>query len=181
MSLLIFSPTLLALGALSLTLLYLVYRAALPRPLPGIPYNKDAARSILGDLPAFVNYVKESNGQAMNWWHMQVEKHNSPIIQLFLKPFARPTVIVADFREAQDILLRRSKEFDRSQAFDNVFSGVLPYHHITQKTTEKVKAQKRLLADTMSSSFLNEASQVNLRSCFDVLTPHAIGCCPAYS
>lgn len=162
MSLPIFSPALLALGALSLTLLYVVYRAALPRPLPGIPYNKEAARSVLGDLPAFLNYVKENNGQAVNWWHMQVEKHNSPIIQLFLKPFARPFVIVADFREAQDVLLRRSREFDRSTAFDNVFSGLLPYHHITQKTSEKVKAQKRLLADTMSSSFLNEASQVHL-------------------
>ncbi|KAG9963303.1 cytochrome P450, partial [Aureobasidium melanogenum] len=162
MSLLVFSPTLLALAALSLTLLYLVYRAALHRPIPGIPYNKETAGTILGDLPEFLNYVKENNGQAVNWWHKQVEKHDSPIIQLFLRPFGRPTIIVADFREAQDVLLRRSKEFDRSKAFDNAFSGVLPHHHISQKTTEKVKAQKRLLADTMSASFLNEASHNNV-------------------
>ncbi|KEQ59861.1 cytochrome P450 [Aureobasidium melanogenum CBS 110374] len=160
MPLLVLSPTLLALSLLSLTLLYLVYRAVFPRPIPGIPYNKDAARSILGDLPEFLKYVKKNNGQAVNWWHMQVEKHDSPIVQLFLNPFGGPTVIVADFREAQDVLLRRSKEFDRSKGFDNVFSGVLPYHHIGQKTTNKVKAQKRLLADTMSASFLNEMHQV---------------------
>ncbi|KAG9580951.1 cytochrome P450, partial [Aureobasidium melanogenum] len=162
MSLLVSFPTLLALGALSLTLLYLVYRAALHRPIPGIPYNKETAGTILGDLPEFLNYVKENDGQAVNWWHMQLEKHDSPIIQLFLRPFGRPTVIVADFREAQDVLLRRSKEFDRSKAFNNAFSGVLPHHHISQKTTEKVKAQKRLLADTMSASFLNEASHNNV-------------------
>ncbi|KAH0131738.1 hypothetical protein KCU67_g16722, partial [Aureobasidium melanogenum] len=142
--------------------------------------NKDTAGTILGDLPEFLNYVKQNNGQAVNWWHMQVEKHDSPIIQLFLKPFGRPTIIVADFREAQDVLLRRSKEFDRSKAFDNAFSGVLPHHHISQKTTDKVKAQKRLLADTMSASFLNEASHNNLSMWFDLLTALVLGCCPAY-
>ncbi|KAK6007533.1 hypothetical protein QM012_004347 [Aureobasidium pullulans] len=158
MTLLGISPTLSALAALCLTLLYVVYRAALPRPIPGIPYNKEAAGSLLGDLPEFLGYVKASNGQVLNWLHLQVEKHDSPIIQLFLRPFGRPAVVVADFREAQDVLLRRSKEFDRSRIFDDVFSGVLPYHHIIQKTTGKVMAQKRLLADTMSTSFLNEVA-----------------------
>ncbi|KAI4721669.1 cytochrome P450 [Aureobasidium sp. EXF-10727] len=158
MSLLLSSPTLLSLSAFSLTLLYLVYRAALPRPIPGIPYNKNATRSVLGDVPEWFKYIKQNNGQALNWWQRQIEKHDSPIIQLFLKPFGRPVVIVADFREAQDILLRRNKEFDRSQIFDDIFSGVLPQHHITMKTTDKVKAQKRLLADTMLPSFLNEVA-----------------------
>lgn len=158
MSLFAYSPTLLALGALSLTLLYVAYRAALPHPIPGIPYNQEAAKSILGDVPQFLSYVKENNGQAIRWWHEQLEKHDSPIIQLFLSPFGRPVVVIADFREAQDVLLRRFKEYDRSQVFDDVFSGVLPHHHIIQKTTEKVKAQKRLLADTMLPSFLEQVA-----------------------
>jgi hypothetical protein len=156
MSLLSFSPTVLALSAFSLTVLYLVYRAALPHPIPGIPYNKDAAKSILGDVPEFLRYVKENKGQALQWWNLQIAKHDTPVFQLFLKPFGRPVVIVADFREAQDVLLRRHKEFDRSTIFEEIFGSILPYHHIGQKTTEKVKAQKRLLADTMMPSFLNE-------------------------
>jgi hypothetical protein len=158
MSLLLFSPTVLALGIFSLTILYVVYRTALPHPIPDIPHNKAAAKSIMGDVPEFLKYVKANNGQVLGWWNEQIAKHDSPICQLFLKPFGRPIVVVADFREAQDILLRRPKEFDRSTVFEDVFGGLLPHHHIIQKTTEKVKAQKRLLADTMMPSFLNEAS-----------------------
>ena len=49
----IFSTTmsLLTLTVLSsaAAILYILYRAALPKPIHGIPYNKKAARSILGD------------------------------------------------------------------------------------------------------------------------------------
>lgn len=177
MSLLLSSPTLLALSAFSFTILYLVYRAALPHPIPAIPYNKAAAKSILGDVPEFLKYVKANNGQALQWWSLQLEKHDSPIFQLFLKPFSRPVVIVADFREAQDVLLRRYKEFDRSTIFEEIFGSILPYHHIGQKTSEKVKAQKRLLADTMMPSFLNEVSILKSDILwFDVLTTYSEGC-----
>jgi hypothetical protein len=169
MSLLSFSPSLLALAAFCLTLIYVIYRAALPRPIPGIPYNKNAAKHIMGDVPEFLKYVKDNQGEALNWWHRQIEKHDSPIIQLFLRPFASPLVIVADFREAQDVLLRRHKEFDRSDAFEDIFSGTLPYHHIAQKTTDKIKAQKRLLSDTMMPPFLNEVEGV-----LTTLTSHAL-------
>lgn len=152
------SPTLLVLGGLFTSLLYIAYRLALPRVIPGIPYNKESAKHILGDVPEYLKYVKENRGEAVKWWQQQCEKHNSPIIQLFLRPFARPFVVMSDFREAQDILLRRQKEFDRSDYFDDIFSGTLPYHHIHQKTTDQMKAQKRLLADTMMPAFLNEVS-----------------------
>lgn len=37
--------------------LYFGYRAALPKPLPGIPYNRDAANRLLGDMPEMIGYV----------------------------------------------------------------------------------------------------------------------------
>lgn len=37
--------------------LYLGYRAVLPKPLPGIPYNKEAANKLLGDVPEMIRYV----------------------------------------------------------------------------------------------------------------------------
>ncbi|KAI5200906.1 cytochrome P450 [Aureobasidium subglaciale] len=158
MSYLIFSPSVLALGAISLTLIYVLYRAVLPKPIPGIPYNKKAANSIFGDVPEWLNYIKQNNGQALNWWHREMEKHDSPIIQLFLDPFGPPAVVVADFREAQDVLLRRHKEFDRSTIFEKIFSGTMPHHHIWQKTGDVVRMQKRLLADTMMPAFLTEVA-----------------------
>lgn len=39
------------------TCLYFVYRSLLPRPLPGIPYNHDAANKLFGDVPEMMSYV----------------------------------------------------------------------------------------------------------------------------
>lgn len=36
---------------------YLAYRAVLPKPLPNIPYNRDAAKMLLGDVPEMMSYV----------------------------------------------------------------------------------------------------------------------------
>jgi hypothetical protein len=37
--------------------LYALYRAALPKPLAGIPYNRDAANKMFGDIPEMMGYV----------------------------------------------------------------------------------------------------------------------------
>lgn len=37
--------------------LYTLYRAVLPKPLEGIPYNKEAADKLLGDVPEMMGYV----------------------------------------------------------------------------------------------------------------------------
>lgn len=34
-----------------LPLLYVLYQIILPKPIPGIPYNKHAAKSLFGDIP----------------------------------------------------------------------------------------------------------------------------------
>lgn len=36
---------------------YTAYKAALPRPFPNIPYNRNAAHRLLGDLPEMVGYA----------------------------------------------------------------------------------------------------------------------------
>ncbi|EON99227.1 putative cytochrome p450 protein [Phaeoacremonium minimum UCRPA7] len=60
----------------------------------------------------------------------------SPIAQLFFKPFSRPYVVLNDPREVQDILI------------------VLPQCTLAQQTTPKLKAQKRLWSDVMGTGFL---------------------------
>jgi hypothetical protein len=37
--------------------LYVLYKALLPKPLPGIPYNRDAAHKLFGDVPEMMRYV----------------------------------------------------------------------------------------------------------------------------
>jgi hypothetical protein len=40
-----------------IVVLYFLYRAALPRPLAGIPHNKEAASKLFGDVPEMMGYV----------------------------------------------------------------------------------------------------------------------------
>lgn len=49
------STSLIIFGGIA-TWLYLCYRWALPRPLPGIPYNKEATKSIFGDMGPMIKH-----------------------------------------------------------------------------------------------------------------------------
>lgn len=100
-------------SAIILAACYAFYRWALPRPIPGIPYNKDAANSILGDAPDALRFSE--NSEIVTWMKETLIKLNEPMIQVFMKPFSKPWVIVADFREAQDVTSRRTREFDRAE------------------------------------------------------------------
>ncbi|KAK8080418.1 hypothetical protein PG997_008236 [Apiospora hydei] len=141
-----------------LSVLYLAYHWALPKPLPGIPYNQDAVKTILGDA-AEIQQIKKEGGRPRAWFNLQTAKHNSPIVQAFLAPLSKPVLILSDFREAQDILLRRGKEFDRGPRHVANFSGVVPWHHIAMATSNpQFKANRELVKDLMTPHFLNTVS-----------------------
>ncbi|KAI3394464.1 hypothetical protein diail_2656 [Diaporthe ilicicola] len=116
-----------ALGAIFFVV-YALYRAALPKPIPGIPYHKASAARFLGDAPAVINH-KQKYATTFDWMAAQVEVLNSPIVQIFLKPFSKPTVVITDPREIQDVTLRRAKDFDRSVFFGDAFGGTPPSLH----------------------------------------------------
>ncbi|KAK8038815.1 hypothetical protein PG993_007226 [Apiospora rasikravindrae] len=93
--------------------LYLGYCAISPKPLPGIPYNRDAAKKLLGDIPEVMRYIMKKK-QIFCWLTSLTTRHQSPIVQAFFKPGEWPWVVVTDPYESQDILIRRTKEFDRT-------------------------------------------------------------------
>lgn len=101
-------PTLAFLSAVFLAVGYYAYRAALPKPIPGIPYSEKAANRILGDAVDALAAVKQT-GDMVGWIHNQLIEHDKPVIQLFMRPFGKPWVVMADFRETQDIMVRRSR------------------------------------------------------------------------
>lgn len=135
-------------------LLYGLYQWLLPKPLPGIPYNETSAKSLFGDIPGLVKEVSKT-GDFAAYISKQSKKHKSPIAQVFIKPFGKPTLLVCDFKEAQDVLLHRGKEFDRSSFVGEVFQGSGKDHHITKSTGPEWKARRKLLQDLMSPSFLH--------------------------
>jgi len=144
------------LGAVLLTL-YRLYRALLPKPLPGIPYNKDALNNLLGDMPAMVSHIKKTE-EMYDWLGQHNIKYQSPIVQVFGRPFSKPWVVISDFCETQDILMRRTKEFDRSDFTADLFAGLMPDHHIRLKTNDEYKSHRRLVQDLMTPSFLNQVA-----------------------
>ena len=144
------------LALVSSTLLYLTYRAALPKPIPGITYHRSAANSLFGDIPSMLKHIT-STKEVINWFSDQCVELNSPIVQLFIRPFGRPMVFITDWRESQDILMRR-KEFDRSHFFGEVLLGLLPKAFISMQTNDTFRHQRRLLANTMSPAFLHQVA-----------------------
>jgi hypothetical protein len=131
-----------------------LYRAALPKPIPGIPYHAASSRRLLGNVPAMLAHIKKSEGTFITYVTDLMESLDSPIIQVFIRPFGKPLVILADFREAHDLMTRR-KDFDRSDVVGDLFLGVAPNHHIRLKTNDAWKAQRRLIQDLMTPTFLH--------------------------
>lgn len=155
---------LLAFAAVALLGLFLSYRWALPKPIPGIPYNASATRSLFGDIPQIMSFMAKTDTM-WPWIAQQITEHQSPIVQVFARPFSKPWVLVADYRESQDILLRRTKEFDRANFIGDAFAGVIPDHHIRKSSTdEQFKIHRNLLKDLMTPGFLHDVAAPEIYS-----------------
>lgn len=150
--LLTISPVFVAIIIVPLVL-YSLYRCLLPQPIPGIAFNPEATGSPLGDAPAMMKEVSQT-GEFRVWCAKQVMKMDSPICQVFIRPFSQPWVLVADAREARDILTRRSLEFDKSSFLSDGMACMGAFHGIYQ-TGEKFKSNRRLIQDLMTTSFLH--------------------------
>ena len=147
-----------ALCALLLTLGYMLIQRAYPRPLHGIPYNRDAARRLAGDFPELAAFGKKG-GSFRQWFLEQATRHNSAITQVFLSPFAKPAVIVSDYREVYDILSHRDGlDFKRGKKAD-AFAGTLPHTFPAMETFDPLfKSSRDLARDLMMPSVLNSVN-----------------------
>jgi cytochrome P450 len=86
-------------------------------------------------------------------------RHQSPIVQAFIKPGSLPWVIVTDPYESQDILQRRTKEFDRSGFFGELIGGILPEQHIQFLSSDaRFKNNRNLINHLMAPTFIKEIS-----------------------
>ncbi|KAI2615593.1 cytochrome P450 [Hypoxylon sp. NC1633] len=134
--------------------LYGLYQWLLPRPIPGIAYNAKAAKSLFGDAPAMIKEVSVT-GEFRVWCAKQVKQMNSPICQIFIRPFSKPWVLLADFRESRDILTRRAREFDKSSYLSDGMACMGAFHGV-YPTGDKFKANRQLIQDLMTTSFLHD-------------------------
>jgi hypothetical protein len=150
------SITLSVIVALVACLAYVVYQKALPKPIPGIPCDEAASKHVLGSLPSIMAHIRQ-HGVVLPWIFGQNEKYRAPLIQWFPAPFTKPTLVLCDFQEAQDVLLRRTKDFDRATVSGDAFRGIMTDFHLPMRSNDpKLKGNKELIRDLMSPTFLHE-------------------------
>lgn len=87
-------------------------------------------KACLATVPEMMAYVFRTQ-RVFCWLTSLTTRHRSAMVQAFVKPFgARPWVVVTDPHESQDLLLRRTREFDRSGFFGELIGGILSEQHI---------------------------------------------------
>lgn len=145
-----------------------LYRLAYPRPYPGIPYIKPSAKRLWGDLPHILAVVSQTQDPAQYVYSL-CRKLNSPVIQLFLRPFAPPIIFVDDVREVKDMLGMRTLEFDRAPSTQAVFAPFLPHASIAKRTTPEWRAQRRLWEGVMGKDFLRRVAAPRMLMCANEL------------
>lgn len=124
------------------------------RPLPGIPYNASSLKSFLGDITQLKNRPRASETSVRPWFLEQAARHKSAVVQIFLGPFARPTVLLSDYREVLDILTHRDADFKRGKKVD-VFKGLLSHAFPAMESYDpRFKDSRNLMRDLMGPEFL---------------------------
>ncbi|PLN84686.1 cytochrome P450 [Aspergillus taichungensis] len=146
-----------AIALLLLALLYLGYWAALPSPLPDIPYNVASRHRLLGDIPDMLKEVSKT-GDIVSWLRDQHLKSKSVISQIFIRPMGKPILLVSDYEEARDVMVNRIKDFDRTSLTAETFGGLLNRQQFTLKTGPEWKFHRRLVQDTMTPAFLSKVA-----------------------
>lgn len=148
-------------GPLGLIILlgYLIWLRLLPKPLPDIPYNPEALLSVFGDVPSVVRW-RQQHGEQRRWFQAQAVKMNTPICQVFTKPFFYgPQVILTDHREIHDIFHKRFKEFDKGYKEAEAFGGIIPDELLSLKlSSPEYKFHKEIMRDLMLPQFLNNVN-----------------------
>jgi hypothetical protein len=147
----------------AILVLYFAWQRLFPQPLPGIPYIRESANQLFGDYPRMIKEARATGDVTFNIFHPNREL-KQPVAQFLLPFFRRSLVVVDDPREAEDILSRRSKEFDRSPSTVRLFRPMIPKSTLAQYTTPELKVQKRLWGDVMGTDFLRRTVAPNIRA-----------------
>jgi hypothetical protein len=140
---------------------WFIFQALLmPKPVPGIPYNL-LVRYMPGGhmVPLGLHFLR--TGEIFRWLNMQNLRHKSPLVQIFLPSFStvRPTLVLSDLGEVDDIVRRRIGEIDRADLMHVWFGLIAPRGIIGLKTSDKAfKDQKRLWNVVLSPRFLADVA-----------------------
>ena len=66
-------------------------------------------------------------------------------------------------------MARRTREFDRSNFFGDLFSSTVPHNQVCMKTTDEWRSNRKLMAETMSPGFLQNVAGPQVHDAFSSL------------
>ncbi|KAK2024098.1 cytochrome P450 [Colletotrichum zoysiae] len=146
--------------------LCLLYYLALPKPLPGIPYEKAAAKNVFGHMKEMMDFKKLHDNRMVPWFHEHQRRVGSPLTQFFPAPFAKPVLILSDFWEVQDLELHRRRDFGRGARDISLFKHTTPeFLAGLDPNDPRHKPNKALVKDTMSPVFLEKVTGPRVYAC----------------
>ncbi|KAJ7914757.1 cytochrome P450 [Mycena leptocephala] len=128
--------------ALVLVISLAIYQLGKPKPLPHIPHNK--LHWFTGDFPFIEQVVKEKPG--FSYAFDDIATRLGPVSQV-----CGSWTWSIDAQEAQDVLVNRSIEFDRSKRTSLLYP---PSGNARSPTAEQFKQHKRYLGITMTKPYL---------------------------
>lgn len=137
--------------------LYQLYFFALPKPIPGIPYKSESAKSLLGDIPTVLSGLSRKP-ELREAFNERARSLKARLVQIFPGPLTLPIVILDDAREALDIMLYRSRDFDRTPMAGVLLSWVIPNHHSVFPTGPRWRAHRKLSQTMMTDQFLDQVA-----------------------
>ncbi|KAF6812272.1 cytochrome P450 monooxygenase [Colletotrichum sojae] len=149
-----------ALAVTAGVLLYLILVSlTVPRPIPGVPHKRGWRWAPGGHL-ASLGFYWFFSGESFSWFSRECLDLRSPVAQVFLPSFSwtRPTLILADLAEIEDVAMRRLGEMDRASLIHDLLDFVMPRATFSMATDEKLKAQRRLWSVLLSPGFLREVA-----------------------
>ncbi|KAK8093955.1 Cytochrome P450 [Apiospora hydei] len=122
----------------SLALVFTARRRLHPKPFAGIPYNKQSAHRLTGDIPELVPVIKATNEYSASMFAISTQQLRQP--------------------SRRCCSLRRGREFDRAPISIKTLKNFFPYSFMGKYNTPEIKEQKRVWADAFGADFLRRVA-----------------------
>lgn len=144
-----------------LVLVYFIQKLC-PKPYSGIPYNKNSASRISGDIPDLISLLQAPNEFSDPLLNVTTQKLGTPIAQFLFPSILNPLIVLEDAIEVEYILMRRNKEFEVAPMAIEMYGPMFPNALVAQYSTPKLKARNQLWADAFNAEFPRAAAVPNI-------------------
>ncbi|KAI3396133.1 hypothetical protein diail_464 [Diaporthe ilicicola] len=148
----------------AIVLFYALRLVCIPKPLPGVSYNRLSNLLPWGDLLSLgVSFF--AKGEVFRWFNDQSHYHRGHIFQAFIPSFSTsfPVLVVTDPTEVREIVTRRLSSIDRSRLMGLWFGLLAPGASIGMSSGASFRALRWAWNLMLSPMFLGNVAGPRIR------------------